>query len=350
MRATIRGSITSLCIVALVACAGTPAIVEGPSQPTSAAPRITVLYDAFGKTPGMQKDWGYSALIEVAGKRILFDTGDNPDILARNARVKGVDLSKLDFVVMSHRHGDHMGGMSYLLEVNPNVKIYAPKENFGVYGFDLPGTFYRRAESLPAEQRYYDGAPPDTMRFGSAWPRANIELIDKTTVIAPGITLIALVSDKPTTLELKELSLAIDTAEGVVLVVGCSHAGIDRIVEAASAINKHIRMIAGGFHLVVAQDEAISGIAGTLNDVYKVDFVAPGHCTGEPTFVALRRTFGDRYLYAGLGTTIALSPVPHVVGAGPRDLAFDEAELADYRDLARREIDDDEGTTLAAAN
>ncbi len=184
--------------------------------------------------------------------------------------------------------------MSVLLEVNPKVKIYAPKENFGVYGFDLPGTFYRRAESLPVEQRYYDGAPPNTMRFGSAWPRANIELIDKTTVIAPGITLIALVSDKATTLELKELSLAIDTAEGVVLVVGCSHAGIDRIVEAASAINKHIRLIAGGFHLVVAQDEAISGIARMLNDVHKVDYVAPGHCTGEPTFVALRRTFGDR--------------------------------------------------------
>jgi len=74
--------------------------------------------------------------------------------------------------VMSHRHGDHMGGMSHLLGVNPKVRIYAPKESFGVYGADLPSSFYRKDESLPAEQRYYGGKPPEVMRFGSAWPQA----------------------------------------------------------------------------------------------------------------------------------------------------------------------------------
>ena len=76
---------------------------------------------------------------------------------------------------MSHRHGDHMGGMAYLLSVNPKVKIYAPKEGFGVYGADLPSTFYRKDASLPPEQRYYDGAPPEIMRFGAAWPDANFQ-------------------------------------------------------------------------------------------------------------------------------------------------------------------------------
>src|SRR5262249_55743499 len=65
--------------------------------------QITILYDAFGKPSAMEKDWGYAALIEYAGKRILFDTGNNPNVLARNAKVKGINLSKLDFVVMSHR-------------------------------------------------------------------------------------------------------------------------------------------------------------------------------------------------------------------------------------------------------
>src|SRR5215469_18262537 len=106
--------------------------------------QITILYDAFGKDPAMQKDWGYAALVEYGGKRILFDTGNSPDVLEQNAKAKSVDLSKLDFVVMSHRHGDHMGGLSYLLKVNPGVKIYAPKEGFGVYGADLPSTFYRK--------------------------------------------------------------------------------------------------------------------------------------------------------------------------------------------------------------
>ena len=310
---------------------------SNPSAPAVQTNKITVVYDAFGKPSAMQKDWGYAALIEVNGKRILFDTGDNAEIFAQNVKAKGIDLTKLDFVVMSHRHGDHMGGLSYLLSVNPKVKIYAPKENFGVYGFSLPSKFYRKAESLPAEMRYYDGAPPEVMKFGSAWPGANFELIDKTTEIAPGIHLIALVSDKPTTLELKELSLAIDTPEGIVLVVGCSHPGIDKIVEAASAINKHIHLIAGGFHLVVAKDPDIEKIAATLHDTYRVDYVAPGHCTGEPTFAALKQTFGDHYLYAGLGTELDLGANPRASLDQMKSLALDESDLKTYRELAQRE-------------
>jgi len=275
----------------------------------SAAPpkaQITVIYDAFGKTPGLQKDWGYSALIEYSGKRILFDTGNNPEVLAQNAKAKGIDLSKLDFVVMSHRHGDHMGGLAYLLKVNPGVKIYAPKEGFGVYGSDLPSSFYRKDPSLPPEQRYYDGVPPEVMRFGSAWPGANFQLVDKQTEIAPDIHLVALVSDKPGTLEMRELSLAINTPEGMAIVVGCSHPGIDKIVAAAAAINPRIHIIVGGFHLVVSTDGAIEKIVTALHDTSKVEYVAPGHCTGEPAFAALKKGFGDHYLYAGLGTTLEL--------------------------------------------
>jgi 7,8-dihydropterin-6-yl-methyl-4-(beta-D-ribofuranosyl)aminobenzene 5'-phosphate synthase len=254
----------------------------------------------------MHKDWGYAALVEYGGKRILFDAGNNPEILAHNAKAKGIDLSKLDFVVPSHRHGDHMGGLAYVLKVNPKVTIYAPKEGFGVYGSDLPSTFYRKDASLPPEQRYYDGAPPETMRFGSAWPDANFQLIDKDTEITPDIHLIALVSDKAGTLELRELSLAINTPEGQVVLVGCSHPGIDRIMAAASAINAHIRLIAGGFHLVVASDSDIEKAVTALRDQYRLEYLAPGHCTGEPAFTALKKAFGDRYLYAGLGTTLSL--------------------------------------------
>jgi 7,8-dihydropterin-6-yl-methyl-4-(beta-D-ribofuranosyl)aminobenzene 5'-phosphate synthase len=255
----------------------------------------------------MQKDWGFAALIEYGGKRILFDTGNNPDILAQNAKAKSIDVSRLDFVVMSHRHGDHMGGLAYLVRMNRRVKIYAPKEGFGVYGADLPSSFYRKDASLPVEQRYYGGAPPEIMRFGSAWPDANFQLVDKTSEISPGIHLISLVSDKPGTLELRELSLAINTPDGMVIVVGCSHPGIEKIVGAARTINPRIHMIAGGFHLVVASDPDIEKIVTVLHDTYKVEYVAPGHCTGEPAFAALKKAFGDHYLYAGLGSTLALT-------------------------------------------
>lgn len=274
-------------------------------------PQITILYDAFGKDSVMQKDWGYAALVEYGGKRILFDTGNNPEVLAQNAKAKTIDLSMLDFVVMSHRHGDHMGGLAYLLKVNPKVKIYAPKEGFGVYGADLPGSFYRKDPSLPPEQRYYGGAPPDVMRFGSAWPGANFQLVDKTMEIASDIYLISLVSDKPGTLELHELSLAIKAPNGMVLVAGCSHPGIDKIVEAASTIDPRIHLIVGGFHLVVASDVDIQKIVTALHDTFSVQYVAPGHCTGEPAFMALKKAFGDRYLFAGVGTTLALSTSPN---------------------------------------
>src|SRR5580700_6445716 len=289
-----------------IGCAATISAAPMASAAAGNA-QITVLYDAFGKASGMQKDWGFAAFIEYRGKQILFDTGNNPDILAQNAKAKGIDLSKLDFVVMSHRHGDHMGGLAYLLKVDPKVTIYAPKEGFGVYGADLASGFYRKDPSLPSEQRYYNGDPPEVMRFGSAWPGANFQLVDKSTEIAPNIHLIALVSDKPGTLELRELSLGFSTPEGMVIVVGCSHPGIDKIVAAASTINPRVHLIVGGFHLVTASDSDIDRIVTALHDQFKVDYIAPGHCTGEPAFIALRKAFSDRYLYAGLGTTLSLS-------------------------------------------
>ena len=303
---------TIFCCAALLIFGGNSQIASAASRAVdSPKAQITVLYDAFGQTSTMRKDWGYAALVEYGGKRILFDTGNNPDILAQNANAKGIDLSKLDFVVMSHRHGDHMGGLSYVLKVNPEVPIYAPKEGFGVYGADLPSTFYRKDPSLPSEQRYYSGSPPDVLRFGSAWPGANFRLVDKNTDITPEIHLVTLVSDKPGTLELRELSLAINTPEGLVIIVGCSHPGIDKIVESATAINPRIHLIVGGFHLVVTPDPDIERIVTALHDRFKVEYVAPGHCTGEPAFAALRRVFGDHYVYAGLGTTLTMTPHPH---------------------------------------
>ena len=310
-----------------------------PAAPQSGTPRaqITILYDAFGKPSVLKKDWGYAALVEYGGKRILFDTGNDPGILRSNTKAMGIDLATLDFVVLSHRHGDHMAGLAHVLSVNLTVKIYAPKEGFGIYGSSLPSSFYRKAEALPPDMRYFDGKPPEVVTFGSAWQGANFELIDKTTEIVPGITLIALVSEAPGTRELKELSLAINTPDGLVLVVGCSHPGIDKIVEAATTINPKIHLIAGGFHLVAASDDAISKIVAALKDTFKVEIIAPGHCTGEPTFAALKQAFGDHYIYAGLGTSLATGS-----GAGAEQRrgeapALDAEDLVSYRRLAARE-------------
>ena len=245
----------------------TAAISASEASAQSNTAQITVLYDAFGKTSTMTKDWGFAALIEYGGKRILFDTGNNAEIFAHNMEAKGVDLRQLDFAIVSHRHGDHTSGLNHLLKVNPAVKVYAPQENFGVFGAALPSTFYKRNDSLPADMRYFDGNPPDTLRFGSPWPEANFTWIAKTTEVAPGFHLILLNGTWGADLEVKEISLAIDTPDGIVLIVGCSHPTIEKIVEAAkNTINKPIHLVLGGTHLLPAKDDQISTIAASLRD------------------------------------------------------------------------------------
>jgi len=91
--------------------------------------RVTILYDAFGKSPTLTMDWGFAALIEYRWQALSSSTrATMHQTFEHNVKAAGVDLQKLDFVIMSHRHGDHMGGLAYLLKVNPTVKIYAPKE------------------------------------------------------------------------------------------------------------------------------------------------------------------------------------------------------------------------------
>ncbi|HET7599511.1 MAG TPA: MBL fold metallo-hydrolase [Gemmatimonadales bacterium] len=279
------------------------------TPPARAAPspsRVTIIYDAFITRPNLVRDWGFAALVEYRGKRILFDTGNDAETFERNVRALHLDLRRLDFVVVSHRHGDHTSGLNYLLRVNPRVTIYAPREGFGVFGASLPSTFYRRAPELPDSMRYFAGAPPEQMTFGQAWPKAHFVWVDSLTKPVPGVAIVSTVSRTPGTLELRELSLVLRTPEGLVLLVGCSHPGIETILEASRAVGDHVHEIFGGLHLVTTPDTAIARIVGALHDQWRVDEIAPGHCTGEPAFAELRRVFGSHYVYAGLGRVLPL--------------------------------------------
>jgi 7,8-dihydropterin-6-yl-methyl-4-(beta-D-ribofuranosyl)aminobenzene 5'-phosphate synthase len=275
---------------------------------TSAAPsanRITILFDAFGRNPALKPDWGFSALIEYNGKRILFDTGNDAAIFETNAKTLRADLRKLDFVVISHRHGDHTNGLHYLLSINPNVKIYAPvDEHFG--GMTPPAFLKRGMPSLPADMRYFGGSIPSAVPHGSAWRNVKFAMVEKLIAIAPGIHLIPTISQVAGTMELQELSLSLQTPNGQILVVGCSHPGIEKIVEAATAIDARIEIIFGGLHLVTTTEPDIERIVTALHDRWHVARIAPGHCTGEPAFASLQRAYGAKYVYAGLGSMIPL--------------------------------------------
>lgn len=267
--------------------------------------RITYLYDAFGPPSELVKDWGFAALVEYGGKRILFDTGNDARIFAHNVEALGVDLTRLDAVVISHRHGDHTSGLTHLLEVNPGVTIYTPWEG-AFFRSVVPSGFLDPQPGLPSELRYFGGKPPERIVSGTPWERADFQTVTGPTEIFPGFHLLTIRSEKPGTLEMNEVSLAVRTPEGLAVVVGCSHPGIDRIVAEAAKIDPRVFMVTGGFHLVMTPPQEVRRMADLLKDTLRVERVAPAHCTSELGFAVFRERFQDRFDRAGLGDVIAL--------------------------------------------
>jgi len=278
--------------------------------PCRAQDKVTILYDAFGESKELTKDWGFSALVEHNGKRMLFDTGNNAANFEHNVKALGIDVTKLDFVVISHRHADHATGLKYVLSVNPNVTVYVPADGGnGFGGAPLPKTWLRADESLPAKMRYYGGTEPNHFTAGKLYDTGNFVLVNETMEVSPGIFLVRTVSQKKGTLELPELTLAIKRPNGLMLVDGCSHAGIEAILEAASAVDPRTEILFGGLHLVTTPLDEIDLLVENLKTKWKVQRIALGHCTGEPAFARLKKAYGENYLYAGLGTKVEI-PAP----------------------------------------
>jgi len=271
--------------------------------------RVTILYDAFGRPSTLKRGWGYSSLVEYGGKRILFDTGGDLEDFTFNANTLGVDLSRLDFVVLTHRHGDHTSGLRQVLKVNPTVRIYTPIE--AAY-FDTPAPpaltdlIKRRVESAPEDMHYYDGKYPERIASGSPWPGAKFTQIRAPTEVAPGFWLFSTRSETPGTREMNEVSMAIKTPQGLVVMVGCSHPGIEKILEAASKIDARLYTVLGGFHLVDMADREVSSMVTGFRDKWKLERAAAGHCTGEFAFSEFNRVFGSNFDHAGVGSVIPL--------------------------------------------
>jgi 7,8-dihydropterin-6-yl-methyl-4-(beta-D-ribofuranosyl)aminobenzene 5'-phosphate synthase len=289
------------------------------------------LYDAFGKSqPGVTQDFGFSALVRYQGKTILFDSGTNADILRGNAEALGVDLRSVDFAVASHSHFDHISGFDYLLSVNPKVKIYFPHDPFwgAPFPFDVTGQEAEKTADLPAEQRYFGGK---TTKFtfnqsGRYW-KANVEYVKDSRELEPGVHLVATRSpfqgyfssypnvgvasesdaskSKVKTMGLPELSLSLKTADGDVLIVGCSHSLVVRIVEEARKVTgRDLALVMGGYHLLPYKSDDISSMAKRMKNELGVKRVAPAHCTGHLGFKIFGEVFGDKYHLAGLGSVV----------------------------------------------
>ncbi|MEJ1222754.1 MBL fold metallo-hydrolase [Sediminicola sp. 1XM1-17] len=293
---------------------------------------ITNLYDAFGKNPTLTKDFGFSCITRYGGKTILFDSGSNADIFKSNTTNLGINLAQVDIVVVSHGHFDHLNGLDYLLHVNPKVKIYFPFDIFwgAPVPFDATGQEPSVTDSLPRHMQYFDGESTKftVAQSGRFW-NADIAFVKSTQEILPGLTLVATTSpymgyfscypgksfvegqfdthkDDCKQTGLPELSLSMSTDKGEVLLVGCSHSGVEHIIaETKKQTNNKIDLVYGGFHLLPFDRMQTTLLVDKIKDELQVRRVAPAHCTGHLAFKILEEHYGADYIYAGLGETIS---------------------------------------------
>ena len=263
--AAISIGILSLVVHSLVAAGGVMA-----AQAQTPGVRITYLYDNTEAVPGVRADWGFACLVEGRDARVLFDTGAKPDVLTRNAEALKVDLGRLDAIVLSHDHGDHTAGFPAL----------GPRPGLPV--------FYARGFN-----------PTVVAALGKSG--AKLVAVSTSLPVAPGMR----TSDEFGT-SIKEEALIIDTPDGLVVVVGCSHPGIVPMLrQIRASAGRPIHAVVGGFHLLQTPPAEVGGIVAAFKEL-GVGRVGPTHCTGPEAIRAFKEAFGDRYIAGGVGTVVTV--------------------------------------------
>lgn len=251
---------------------------------------------------------GLSVYVETDDRCILFDTGQNLGLL-NNAKVLGIDLGRIDTVVLSHGHYDHSSGLKSLLDGNTSFTLCAH-----------PDVFNHKLR-IAGENHKYIGIPVDRQALEEKG--VTIKLDKDPVSIAPGITTtgeIALENDfegvepefhlkkgddyPPDTLA-DDRALILDTAKGLVVLLGCSHRGVVNTLNHVIKISgrNSIHAILGGLHLGKASDEKLAKIVDHLGAV-GLEKIGLGHCTGPKAFVALSNAFKEKVFLNTVGSVM----------------------------------------------
>jgi len=266
------------------------------------AVKVTVLSTMVaGNRGGGIGEWGFAALLEVDGQRLLIDTGERPETVMRNASELGIDLSDVSDLVLTHNHSDHTAGLltlrQELAKKNPRAlsRVHVAKGMF----FSRPGAGGTEGNGLlPIKAAYeatggvfieHEGPAqllPAVWLTGPVprpYPERNWSVTGR--VRTPS----GLVEDTVP----EDASLVIDTPEGLLLVSGCGHAGIINTIEYSRKIVRTAPLLAavGGFHLFAATDANIEWTAGKLRE-FGLQHLLGAHCTGIEAVYRLRTLVG----------------------------------------------------------
>jgi 7,8-dihydropterin-6-yl-methyl-4-(beta-D-ribofuranosyl)aminobenzene 5'-phosphate synthase len=240
-------------------------------------------------------EWGYAALVEVDGKRILFDTGARPQTVLANAREMHIDLSTVEDVVLSHNHDDHTGGLltlrRELQKQNPRALsrahvgegIFAQRVNRA--GENVNGLLPLKADYEATGGQFIVHAKPAELAPG-VWLTGPVPRVHPEKNWSPGPRIKLASGDVEDTIA-EDSSLIVNTKDGLVVLAGCGHAGIVNIVDyARKSVQPQSTILAviGGLHTFDASDETLAWTAEKLKTA-GLRYLLAGHCTGiEATF------------------------------------------------------------------
>ena len=274
--------------------------------------RITTMSENTAASPNLLAEWGLSVLIETDEVNILLDTGQGISA-SYNADILGIDLSKIDKIVLSHGHHDHTGGLRQILRrMRKKIEITAHP--------DIWAAKYRRRQG---EADRYIGIP--FMRQELESLGANFNLTTKSVKITDNIMTtgeIPMVTDfeeidsnlfvkedsglQPDKL-LDDQALIINTELGLVVILGCAHRGMINTLYHAQQLTgvKVIHTVLGGSHLFSASEERIWLTIAALRDL-GVQRLGLSHCTGLPAAAIIAQEFGDNFFFSNTGTRFNL--------------------------------------------